>query len=97
MDGEAKALTRKCIDIALDDDADTKIRAVALKLCIERLIPPRKIVELEDKGLQRLSDDQLKIRFIELLGQLPDEKLRVRIIELLGPPPSHLRLDGAGD
>jgi Family of unknown function (DUF5681) len=36
LDGEAQALTRKCVELALDGDL------VALRLCLERLIPPRK-------------------------------------------------------
>jgi hypothetical protein len=36
LDGEAEALTRKAIDMALDGDT------VALRLCLERIYPPRK-------------------------------------------------------
>ncbi|TSA06540.1 MAG: hypothetical protein D4R73_11105 [Deltaproteobacteria bacterium] len=36
LDGEAEGLTRKCIELALDGDV------VALRLCLERLVPPRK-------------------------------------------------------
>jgi hypothetical protein len=36
LDGEAKKLTRKCIDLALAGDT------TALKLCMERILPPRK-------------------------------------------------------
>ena len=36
LDGEAEALTRKCIQLAM------KGRPVALKLCMERIIPPIK-------------------------------------------------------
>lgn len=36
LDGEAEALTRKAIEKALDGDV------VALRLCLERLVPPRK-------------------------------------------------------
>lgn len=52
LDGEAEKLTRKCIDLALEGNP------MALKLCVERLSPPRrersvnlslpKIVGLED-------------------------------------------------
>ena len=35
LDGEAEALARKCIELALDGDR------VALKLCLERLVPRR--------------------------------------------------------
>ena len=34
LDGEAEALTRRCIDLALEGDA------TALRLCIDRLCPP---------------------------------------------------------
>lgn len=36
LDGEAEALTRKAIDLALQGDGS------ALRLCLERLAPPRK-------------------------------------------------------
>jgi hypothetical protein len=36
LDGEAEALTRKAIERALDGDA------TALRLCLDRIIPPRK-------------------------------------------------------
>jgi hypothetical protein len=36
LDGEAQALTRKAVELALDGDV------VALRLCLERLIPARK-------------------------------------------------------
>ena len=36
LDGEAESLTRKCVDLALTGDT------AALRLCMERLVPPRK-------------------------------------------------------
>lgn len=36
LDGEAEALTRKAVDAALDGDT------TALRLCLERIAPPRK-------------------------------------------------------
>jgi Family of unknown function (DUF5681) len=36
LDGEAEALTRKAVEMALGGDV------MALKLCLERLVPPRK-------------------------------------------------------
>jgi hypothetical protein len=36
LDGEAEALTRKALDLALDGDPR------ALRLCLERIIPPRR-------------------------------------------------------
>lgn len=36
LDGEAEALTRKAVEMALDGDA------TALRLCLERIAPPRK-------------------------------------------------------
>lgn len=36
LDGEAEALTRKAVEKALDGDM------VALRLCLERIVPPRK-------------------------------------------------------
>jgi hypothetical protein len=43
LDGEAQALTRKAIELALEGDV------VALRLCLERLIPPRKDRPIEIK------------------------------------------------
>lgn len=40
LDGEGEALTRRAIDLALSGDT------VALRLCLERLAPPRKDVPL---------------------------------------------------
>ena len=36
LDGEAEALTRKVVDMALEGDG------TALRLCLERIVPPRK-------------------------------------------------------
>jgi Family of unknown function (DUF5681) len=36
LDGESDAITRKCIEMALAGDS------TALRLCLERLVPPRK-------------------------------------------------------
>jgi hypothetical protein len=36
LDGEARALTRKCIELAKEGDT------TALRLCLERIVPPRK-------------------------------------------------------
>jgi hypothetical protein len=36
LDGEAEALTRKAVELALAGDT------VALRLCLERLLPPRR-------------------------------------------------------
>jgi hypothetical protein len=36
LDGEAEALTRKAVELALDGDT------VALRLCLERIAPPRR-------------------------------------------------------
>ena len=36
LDGEAEALTRKAVELALEGDT------VALRLCLERLLPPRR-------------------------------------------------------
>lgn len=38
LDGQAEALTRKAVDMALDGDG------AALRLCLERIAPPRKDV-----------------------------------------------------
>ena len=41
LDGEAEALTRKAIELALNDDLN------ALRLCLDRIIPPRREEPLE--------------------------------------------------
>ena len=41
LDGEAETITRKCIDLALEGDP------TALKLCMERICPPRKELPVE--------------------------------------------------
>ena len=55
LDGEAQALTRKAIDKALDGDM------VALRLCLERLLPPRRdrLVTFELPKFET-ADDALK-------------------------------------
>jgi hypothetical protein len=41
LNGEAEALTRKAIELALDGDT------MALRLCLERILPPRKELPIE--------------------------------------------------
>ena len=36
LDGQVEALTQKCVDLALEGDT------TALRLCLERILPPRK-------------------------------------------------------
>ena len=43
LDSEAETITRKCIDLALEGDP------TALKLCLERLVPPCKELPVEFK------------------------------------------------
>ena len=52
LDGEAKAITDKCIEMAKAGDS------AALRLCMERLVPPRKdrVVCFEIPPLERPSD-----------------------------------------
>lgn len=71
LDDQGERITQKCIDLALGGaDANPKVQGIAIKLCMERLIPPRKIFEIEGEGLKSLNDEQLKLRLIELLGPL---------------------------
>lgn len=42
LDGDSEKITKKCIQMAM------KGHPVALKLAMERIIPPRKIIEFED-------------------------------------------------
>ena len=41
LDGQAEALTQRAVELALDGDT------VALRLCLERLAPPRKDAPVE--------------------------------------------------
>lgn len=52
LEGEAEGLTRKAVDMALEGDA------VALRLCLERLIPPRKeaTISMDMPPLKSASD-----------------------------------------
>lgn len=52
LDGEAEALTRKAVDMALAGDT------VALRLCLERIVPPRKErpVSVDLPGIDKPSD-----------------------------------------
>lgn len=54
LDGEAEALTRKCVAMALDGDS------VALRLCLDRLCPPARERAIDaDVELPELSADNL--------------------------------------
>lgn len=48
-DGEAEDLTRKAVQMALDDDS------TALRLCLERISPPRKDAPVTAATLQGFS------------------------------------------
>ena len=52
IDGEADAITRKCIELAKAGDGP------ALRLCMERLVPPRKerVVCFEMPPLEKAAD-----------------------------------------
>lgn len=52
LDGEAEALTRKAVDMAMAGDT------VALRLCLERIVPPRKErpVSVDLPGIDKPSD-----------------------------------------
>ena len=57
LEGEAEALTRKAIELALGGDMN------ALRLCLDRLIPPRREqpIEFEMRELESLADTQHSI------------------------------------
>ena len=73
LDGEAAALTRKAIDMALEGDS------TAMRLCLERICPPRKMrfVSLdlpEAKTAEGVADAQAAIVDAVAGGELtPDE------------------------
>jgi len=57
LDGEAEAITRRCIDLAMDGDA------TALRLCLSRILPVKRdrTIELD---LPALEDSQDSLRAI---------------------------------
>ena len=73
LDGQGEALTQKAIDLALDGDS------AALKLCLERLCPPRKsrpinIALPETKTAEGVSEAQATVVRAVAAGELtPDE------------------------
>ena len=70
LDGEAEALTRKCVDMALDGDS------VALRLCLDRLCPPAREraidanVELPELTAENLPQAAARIVEAVATGQL---------------------------
>ena len=66
LDGEAEALTRKAIELALAGDP------VALRLCMERLVPPRKdrAIRLDLPSIQ--TDDDLAGAVAAVLSAVAD-------------------------
>jgi hypothetical protein len=52
LDGEAEALTRKAVELALDGDMN------AIRLCLDRILPPRREqpIEFDLKELKSLHD-----------------------------------------
>ena len=60
LDGEAEAITRKAVEMALEGDS------VALRLCLERIAPPRKDtpVEFVLPPIQSMSDAAIAGRFV---------------------------------
>ena len=54
LDGEAEALTRKCVEMALEGDS------VALRLCLDRLCPPARERAIDSNvALPELTADNL--------------------------------------
>jgi hypothetical protein len=85
LDGEADALTRKAVDLALAGDT------VALRLCLERIVPPRRDRPIrlpvgEVRTLADLSSVQAEVMTALAHGELtPDEAAKVAdVVEKLG-------------
>jgi hypothetical protein len=85
LDGEADALTRKAVDLALAGDT------VALRLCLERIVPPRRDRPIrlplgEVRTLADLSSVQAEVLTALAHGELtPDEAAKVAdVVEKLG-------------
>ncbi len=69
LDGEAEAITRKCVELAKNG------RPVALKLCLERILPPVKerTIQLDLQGLRNLAE------VIQAMGQIFEQVADGRI------------------
>jgi hypothetical protein len=85
LEGEADALTRKAVDLALAGDT------VALRLCLERIVPPRRDRPIrlplgEVRTLADLSSVQAEVITALAHGELtPDEAAKVAdVVEKLG-------------
>lgn len=66
LDGEAKTLTRKAVELALGGDT------VALRLCLERLLPPRKErpIAVDLPSVKTAADIPCLVnKILELVGQ----------------------------
>ncbi len=66
LDGEAEALTRKAVELALEGNP------VALKLCLERLLPPRRErpVTMDLPPVKTAADIPCLVnKILELVGQ----------------------------
>lgn len=71
LDGEAEALTRKAVELALEGNVQ------ALKLCIERLVPPRKERTIDVKLPTLSSIDALPKLTAALLSAVSSGELTV--------------------
>ncbi len=58
FDGEAERLGRKCIDAALADPPDM----LALRMCLERIFPPRKERSIQIEGMPKVRDAEQRAR-----------------------------------
>ena len=66
LDGEAAALTRKAVDLALDGDV------TALRLCLERILPPRKGRPIAFTLPQVTNSGDLRAAALAILGAVSE-------------------------
>lgn len=64
LQGEAEALTRKCVELALEGDT------VAMRLCLERICPPVKELPVEIKLPSVTSSEKLSKATAKILREV---------------------------
>ena len=88
LDGQAEALTQKAVEMALDGDG------VALRLCLERLLPPRKErpVEVDLPDIEDATDlTRITATLItaSAAGEITPGRSRIAGEVGRGPSPNH--------
>ena len=79
LDGEADALTRKAIELALEGDT------TAMRLCLERLLPPRKErpIQVDVPSIESKGDALKALRAALADGELTPDEVKT-VVSVLG-------------